>query len=118
VRVQAIDAFVRGGGTAVFWNQGTASAIAALQRPVRNVVAGVPRSEYFTGVSIMRVIVDRAHPGLRTSGLSGDSPHGPDPGRIAYIGWPATDGACRGAHGPLPVSPPDHVKAGFRALTP
>ena len=61
-RVAGIDAFVRGGGTVVAWNQGTASLITALQLPVRNVVAGVPRQEYFTGVSIMRAIVDTTHP--------------------------------------------------------
>ena len=61
-RVAAIDAFVRGGGTVVAWNQGTPSLISLLQLPVRNVVAGVPRQEYFTGVSIMRAIVDTTHP--------------------------------------------------------
>lgn len=61
-RVAGIDAFVRGGGTVVAWNQGTASLISALQLPVRNVVAGVPRQEYFTGVSIMRAAVDTTHP--------------------------------------------------------
>jgi ribosomal protein S18 acetylase RimI-like enzyme len=61
-RVSAIDAFVRGGGTVVAWNQGTASLISALQLPVRNVVAGVPRQEYFTGVSVMRAVVDTTHP--------------------------------------------------------
>ena len=61
-RVAGIDAFVRGGGTVVAWNQGTASLISALQLPVRNVVQGVPRQEYFTGVSIMRAIVDTTHP--------------------------------------------------------
>ena len=61
-RVAAIDAFVRGGGTVVAWNQGTASLIASLQLPVRNVVAGVSRQEYFTGVSVMRALVDTTHP--------------------------------------------------------
>ena len=61
-RIATIDAFVRGGGTVVAWNQGTTSLISALQLPVRNVVAGVPRQEYFTGVSIMRAIVDTTHP--------------------------------------------------------
>ena len=61
-RVAGIDAFVRGGGTVVAWNQGTGSLISALQLPVRNVVQGVPRQEYFTGVSIMRAIVDTTHP--------------------------------------------------------
>ena len=61
-RIAGIDAFVRGGGTVVSWNQGTASLISSLQLPVRNVVAGVPRQEYFTGVSVMRAIVDTTHP--------------------------------------------------------
>jgi len=43
-RVAGIDAFVRGGGTVVAWNQGTASLISALRLPVQNVVAGVPRA--------------------------------------------------------------------------
>ena len=61
-RVAGIDRFVRGGGTVVAWNQGTAALINALQLPVRNVVAGVPRQDYFTGVSLMRAVVDTTHP--------------------------------------------------------
>ena len=62
VRVRAADDFVRGGGTIVVWNQGTTSAINALKLPVKNVVAGVPRKDYFTGGSIMRAQIDVAHP--------------------------------------------------------
>ncbi|HKN65087.1 MAG TPA: M14 metallopeptidase family protein [Gemmatimonadaceae bacterium] len=62
VRVHAFDEFVRGGGTLVAWNQGAAAAVNALQLPVKNVVAGLPRREYFTGGSIMRVVVDTSHP--------------------------------------------------------
>jgi len=61
-RVTAIDAFVSGGGTVVAWNQGTASLISALKLPVQNVVAGVARQDYFTGVSVMRAQVDTTHP--------------------------------------------------------
>jgi hypothetical protein len=61
-RIASIDAFVRGGGTVVAWNQGTTSLINSLQLPVRNVVAGVPRQEYFTGISVMRATVDTTHP--------------------------------------------------------
>ncbi len=60
--VRAVNEFVRGGGTAVFWNDGAAAAINALQLPVRNVVAGLPRSQFFTGGSIMRVVTDPVHP--------------------------------------------------------
>ncbi len=60
--VAALNEFVRGGGTAVFWNGGSTGAISALQLPVRNVTAGVGRTEFFTGGSIMRVNVDNTHP--------------------------------------------------------
>lgn len=59
---RALEAFVNAGGTALFWSQGTASAISSLQLPVRNVLAGVSRKDFFAGISIMDVAVDRAHP--------------------------------------------------------
>ena len=62
LRIRAFDDFVRAGGTLVAWNQGAASAASALHLPVRNVVAGIPRREYFTGGSIMQVVVDSMHP--------------------------------------------------------
>jgi uncharacterized membrane protein YgcG len=58
----AVDAFVRAGGTVVVWNQGTASFINALRLPVRNVLTGVSRNDYFTGGSIMEVTTDPTHP--------------------------------------------------------
>jgi hypothetical protein len=58
----AVDAFVRGGGTVVVWNQGTGSFISALRLPVRNVLAGISRDDYFTGGSIMQVTTDPSHP--------------------------------------------------------
>ena len=62
VRVHAFDEFVRGGGTIVAWNQGATAVANALHLPVKNVVANLPRREYFTGGSIMRAIVDTTHP--------------------------------------------------------
>jgi hypothetical protein len=70
-RIAGVDRFVREGGTVVAWNQGTSSLIAALRLPVRNVVAGVPRQEFFTGVSILRAIVDTAHPVM--AGMPGEA---------------------------------------------
>jgi len=61
-RVRAIDEFVSNGGTIVAWNQGTTSAINALKLPVKNVVTGVARKDYFTGGSIMRALIDVRHP--------------------------------------------------------
>ena len=60
--IRAVDEFVRGGGTVVAWNQGAGSIINALKLPVRNVVAGLPRREFFTGGSVMQVITDPTHP--------------------------------------------------------
>lgn len=58
VLVSAVDAFVRGGGTVVAWNQGATGAINALRLPVRNVLQGVNRQQFFTGISVMRALVD------------------------------------------------------------
>ncbi len=60
--VSALDDFVKGGGTLVAWNQGAMSIINALHLPVRNVVQGVNRRDFFTGGSIMSVNVDTSHP--------------------------------------------------------
>ena len=60
--VRALDAFVREGGTLVCLNQSANFAIQQLHLPVRNVVGGVPRRDFFTGGSILEVITDPAHP--------------------------------------------------------
>ena len=59
---KAVDEFVRGGGTLVTWNSGSNAAIASLKLPVRNVLQGVTRQQYFTGSSVMRTTVDVANP--------------------------------------------------------
>ena len=53
---------MRGGGTVISWNGGTAGVINSLKLPVRNVLQGLPRDQYFTGSSVMRTTVDVAHP--------------------------------------------------------
>jgi hypothetical protein len=60
--VRAVDDFVRAGGTVVAWNQGSTSLVNALHLPVRNIVAGLSRRDFFTGGSVMQVITDAAHP--------------------------------------------------------
>jgi hypothetical protein len=57
-----VEEFVRGGGTVVAWNAGATGVIAALRLPVRNVLQGVTRQQYFTGSSVMRTLVDASHP--------------------------------------------------------
>jgi hypothetical protein len=60
--VSALDAFVRSGGTLVTLNQSSNFAIQQLNLPVRNVVTGVNRREFFASGSILEVITDPAHP--------------------------------------------------------
>jgi hypothetical protein len=57
-RVAAIDTFVRGGGTLVCFNRSSTSAIDSLKLPVRNVVAGLGRQQFFVGGSLLTVLTD------------------------------------------------------------
>ncbi len=60
--VRAIDRFVRDGGTLVCFNRSTAFAIEQFGLPVRNVVAGLKRQEFFTGGSVLEVTTLDSHP--------------------------------------------------------
>ena len=60
--IRELDAFARGGGTLVALNRSSLFAIEALRLPVRNVVAGLDRTEYFQSGSIVEMIVDPSHP--------------------------------------------------------
>jgi hypothetical protein len=61
-RVDAIDAFVRAGGTLVCLNRSTAFAIDQLKLPVRNALQGLGRQEFFGGGSLFNVQVDPTKP--------------------------------------------------------
>jgi hypothetical protein len=56
--VQALEQFVRGGGTFVFVNNATAFAIQQFKLPVRNVVAGLKPEEFFLRGTIVDVLPD------------------------------------------------------------
>ena len=60
--VRALDEFVRAGGTLVCMNSSSDFAIEHLALPVRNVVAGLARGDFFGGSSVLEVITDPAHP--------------------------------------------------------
>jgi len=60
--VRALDGFVRDGGTLVCLNESADFAISALGLPVKNVVDGVARKDFFASGSILEVITDPAHP--------------------------------------------------------
>jgi len=62
--VTALDEFVKGGGTVIGWNQGATALATSLHLPVRNVVQGVNRRDFFTGGSIMQVITDPSQPAM------------------------------------------------------
>ena len=60
--MRALDLFVRGGGTIVCLNSSSDFAIDALHLPVKNVVSGLPRKDYFASGSILDIITDPSHP--------------------------------------------------------
>jgi hypothetical protein len=60
--VKALREFVEEGGTLVFLNRASDFAIEQLKLPVRNVVAGLPRTDFFVPGSILRVELDTTHP--------------------------------------------------------
>ena len=60
--VRELEAFVRAGGTLVTLNRSALFAIDELHLPVRNVVAGLDREDYFQSGSIVEMTVDPSHP--------------------------------------------------------
>jgi len=60
--VRALDKFVRDGGTLVCLNNSSEFAIEQLHLPVENVVANIPRDEYFVSGSILEIQTDPSHP--------------------------------------------------------
>ena len=60
--VQALDQFVRDGGTLVCLNGSSNFAIAQLKLPVKNAATGVRRQQFFASGSILQVTTDPAHP--------------------------------------------------------
>jgi hypothetical protein len=58
--IAAVDAFVNGGGTLLAFNDASDFAIEALRLPVKNVLSGVPATEFYAPGSIIGVEVNRA----------------------------------------------------------
>ncbi|HYE87979.1 MAG TPA: M14 family metallopeptidase, partial [Vicinamibacterales bacterium] len=57
-RLKALGAFVRAGGTLVALSGSAAATIDQLQLPVKNVLSGLNRQQFFAGGSVMRVTTD------------------------------------------------------------
>ncbi|HEU4711877.1 MAG TPA: M14 family metallopeptidase [Pyrinomonadaceae bacterium] len=60
--VKQLRAFILQGGTVVFLNRASEFAIEQLKLPVRNVVAEVPRTDFYVPGSILRLELDTTHP--------------------------------------------------------
>ena len=60
--VRALREFVERGGTLVCLNEASEFAIERLGLPVRNVVGGLKRTEFYVPGSILRVRLDKSHP--------------------------------------------------------
>ncbi len=59
--VKELRKFVEQGGTLVTLNRASDFAIEQFKLPVRNVVAGLPRSDFYVPGSILRIELDTAH---------------------------------------------------------
>ena len=59
--VKQLRYYVETGGTLVFLNKASNFAIEQFKLPVRNVVAGLPRTEFYVPGSILRIELDTTH---------------------------------------------------------
>jgi hypothetical protein len=60
--VNALRYFIETGGTVVFLNRASNFAIEQFKLPLRNIVAGLPRTEFYVPGSILRLELDTTHP--------------------------------------------------------
>jgi hypothetical protein len=60
--VKTLRDFVETGGTIVFLNRASNFAIEQFKLPLRNVVAGLPRTDFYVPGSILRIELDTTHP--------------------------------------------------------
>jgi Zinc carboxypeptidase len=60
--VKALREFVENGGTLVCLNRASDFAIEQFKLPIKNVVGGLPRTEFYVPGSILRIELDTTHP--------------------------------------------------------
>ena len=60
--VKNLRDFIETGGTAVFLNRASNFAIEQFKLPLRDVVGGLPRTEFYVPGSILRIELDTTHP--------------------------------------------------------
>lgn len=61
-RIKSLDAFVSAGGTLVAMGRGTTAVVDQLKLPVKNVLAGLNRQQFFANGTVVRVTTDPAQP--------------------------------------------------------
>ena len=67
--VRMLKQFIETGGTVVFLNRASNFAIEQFKLPLRNVVAGLPRTEFYVPGSILRIELNTEHPLVSGSGM-------------------------------------------------
>jgi hypothetical protein len=67
--VRMLRQFIESGGTVVFLNRASNFAIEQFKLPLRNVVAGLPRTEFYVPGSILRIELDTAHELVNGTGM-------------------------------------------------
>jgi len=60
--VKALREYVEAGGTIVFLNRASDFAIEQFKLPIKNVVAGLPRTDFYVPGSILRIELDTTNP--------------------------------------------------------
>ncbi|HWF87241.1 MAG TPA: M14 metallopeptidase family protein [Pyrinomonadaceae bacterium] len=60
--VKTLRYFVETGGTLIFLNRASNFAIEQFKLPLRNVVGGLPRTDFYVPGSILRIKLDTSHP--------------------------------------------------------
>jgi len=60
--VKALRQYVEDGGTIVFLNRASDFAIEQFKLPIKNVVAGLPRTDFYVPGSILRIEIDTTNP--------------------------------------------------------
>lgn len=60
--VEQLRAFVEDGGTLVTWDSSSRYAIRYLELPIRNVLAGFTRKDFFAPGTLVRMLLDTSHP--------------------------------------------------------
>jgi hypothetical protein len=64
--IKALRQYVEEGGTLVCLNRASDFAIEQFKLPIKNVVAGLPRTEFYVPGSILRIELDTTHPIARS----------------------------------------------------